>query len=55
LEDSELEEPEAQADSLGVEPKKKKGIGGFLNKFKKKKDKDPDTNEEDQPPPDNNN
>lgn len=55
LEDSELEEPETQADSLGVEPKKKKGIGGFLNKFKKKKDQKPDTNEEDQPPADNSN
>jgi len=55
LEVDELEKPESQADSLGVEPKKKKGIGGFLNKFKKKKDQNPDTNEEDRPPPDNNN
>ena len=54
LEDSELEEPETQADSLGVEPNKKKGIGGFLNKFKKKKDQKPDNNEEDQPPDNNN-
>ena len=54
LQDDELEEPEPQADSLGVEPKKKKGIGGFLNKFKKKKDQNPDSNEEDQPPDNNN-
>lgn len=50
----ELEEPEPQADSLGVEPKKKKGLGGLLNKFKKKKDQSPDTNEEDNPPDNNN-
>jgi len=54
LQDDELEVPEPQADSLGVEPKKKKGIGGFLNKFRKKKDQNPDTNEEDQPPDNNN-
>ncbi len=54
LQDDELEEPELQADSLGVKPKKKKGISGFLNKFKKKKDQNTDTNEEDQPPDNNN-
>lgn len=54
LEDSELEEPELQVDSLGVKPKKKKGISGFLNKFKKKKGQNTDTNEEDQPPDNNN-
>jgi len=54
LQDDELEEPELQADSLGVKPKKKKGISGFLNKFKKKKGQNTDTNEEDQPPDNNN-
>jgi len=54
LQDDELEESEPQSDSLGVEPKKKKGLGGFLNKFKKKKDQSPDNNEEDKPPDNNN-
>jgi len=53
-EPDDLEDPEPQVDSLGTEPKKKKGIGGFLNKFKKKKDQSPDTNEEDIPPDNNN-